>query len=72
MTYFTAAYHGMKCKVYRHYLTEDSEPLVMITNPADLEKAYAMGFSCIGYPNEVAKEITVSEYDLLCENKSIS
>ena len=71
MTYFIATYHGMKCKVYRHYLTEDSEPLVMITSPSDLEKAYSLGFSCIGYPNEVAKEITILEYDLLYENKSI-
>ena len=71
MDYVITEYHGIKCRVFTNYMTEDSEPMVMITSPEDLQKAHALGFTCIGYPNEVAKEITAEDYELLIRNKYI-
>lgn len=57
-------YKGMKCKLLRTYMGEDCS-LIMICNSYDLEKAYSMGFDCLGYPNEIAKKITEEEYNIL-------
>ena len=71
MDYFTADYFGMKCKVFKSCITEDSEPLIMNTSSDDIEKAYDLGFTCIGYPTEVVKEISIEEYKSLAKGKSI-
>lgn len=71
MDYFIADYLGMKCKVFKSYLTEDIRPLIMITSSDDIEKAYDLGFTCIGYPTEVVKEISIEEYKSLAQSKSI-
>lgn len=71
MDYFIADCFGMKCKVFKSYMTEDSGPLIMITSSDDIEKAYNLGFTCIGYPTEVAKEISIEEYESLTKGESI-
>ena len=43
----------------------------MITSSDDIEKAYSLGFTCIGYPTEIAKEISIEEYESLAKGKSI-
>lgn len=58
-------YKGMRCKLFKCYLSKDDGPLVMITSSADLKKAYDMGFHSIGYPDEVAKKISEEEYNIL-------
>ena len=58
-------YKGMKCRLYKSYMAKDDGPLVMIESNKDIEKAYKLGFNCIGYPTEVAKYITEDEYNLL-------
>lgn len=59
-------YNGMQCRVLEYYMDKDGGPYVMIVNPADIDKAYEMGFECLGYPTEIAKRISREEYDKLC------
>lgn len=60
------SYKGMICKMFRSYLHDNGGPLVMITSPHDIEKAYQLGFDCIGHPTEIAKSISEEEYRILC------
>lgn len=55
-------YCGMACKLLEHYMNKDDGPYVMIVNSSDIDKAYQMGFECLGYPNEIAKKISEEEY----------
>jgi len=58
-------YKGMKCRLYKSYISEDYGPLVMIVSSKDINKAYELGFECIGYPTEIAKIISENEYNIL-------
>ncbi|MBQ8296174.1 MAG: hypothetical protein IJX77_00145 [Ruminococcus sp.] len=71
MDHFIADCFGMKCRVFKSYIIGDSRPLIMITSSDDIEKAYSLGFTCIGYPTEIAKEISIEEYESLAKGKSI-
>ncbi len=55
-------YKGMDCELYEHYFTGGDGPYLRIVSPDDLTKAYAEGFECMGYPDEVMKSITREEY----------
>lgn len=56
-------YRGMDCELYEHYFTDDDGPYLRITSPRDIEKAYKCGFECMGYPDEVMKEISRADFD---------
>ena len=58
-------YKGMVCELYEHYLTDGDGPYLKITSPDDLKKAHAEGFECMGYPDEVMKQITREEFEIL-------
>ena len=60
-------YNGIRCKLFKEYMKEGDGPLVMVMKPEDLDKAYAMGFECIGFPNEVVKYLTDEEYEEISE-----
>jgi hypothetical protein len=48
-------------------MAEDDGSLVKILNPVDIDKAYELGFECIGYPDEVVKYLTDEEFKQLAE-----
>ena len=56
-------YKGIPCKLYDEYMGPGDGPLVMVKYPEDIEKAYEMGFECIGHPTEVVKYISEEEYE---------
>ena len=60
-------YRGIKCVVLKSYFSKKDGPLLRIANPKDKQKAYALGFKCIGYPNEIVKYITKEEYKKLTQ-----
>lgn len=60
-------YNGMPCRLLEYYMQEGDGPYVMIENSSDIDKAYKMGFDCLGYPTEIAKKISKEEYVELCE-----
>ena len=59
------SYKGMECTLLESYMREGDGPWVMIINSSDINKAYENGFNCLGYPNEVAKRISMDEYNKL-------
>ena len=56
----TVRYKGLKCILYETYMNDD-RPLVKIISPKDIDAAYALGFECIGYPDEIVKYLTEEE-----------
>ena len=63
----TVEYKGIKCDLYKSYMAEDDGPLVKILNPADIDKAYELGFECVGHPDEIVYYISEEEYKGFCE-----
>ena len=55
-------YSGIKCFLYKSYMAEEDGPLVKIVDSRDIDKAYDLGFECIGYPTELVKYISEEEY----------
>ena len=43
-------------------MAENDGPLVKILNPMDVDKAYELGFECVGHPDEIVKYISEEEY----------
>ena len=60
-------YGGIRCVVLKSYFSEKDGPLLRIVNPKDKQKAYSLGFKCMGYPDEVVKYITEEEYEKLTQ-----
>ena len=60
-------YYGIRCVVLRSYFSEKDGSLLRLVDPKDKQKAYALGFKCIGYPNEIVKYITKEEYKKLTQ-----
>ena len=58
-------YYGIECELYEHYFTNYDGPYLKIKSSKDLEKAYSRGFECMGYPDEVMKEITREEFEII-------
>ncbi|ORX75229.1 hypothetical protein BCR32DRAFT_297016 [Anaeromyces robustus] len=58
-------YNGMKCRMFKSYYKENDGPWLMILSSTDINKAYQLGFDCMGYPSEIAKKITEEEYNTL-------
>ncbi|MCR5292332.1 MAG: hypothetical protein K6E28_05540 [Eubacterium sp.] len=58
----TVEYKGIKCALYKSYMAENDGPLVKILNPMDVDKAYELGFECVGHPDEIVKYISEEEY----------
>ena len=58
----TVMYKGIRCTLYKTYMNDSDGPLVKITDPSDLDAAYALGFECVGYPDEVVRYISEEEY----------
>ena len=56
-------YKGIKCTLYKSYMTEDDGPLVKIVDSKDIDKAYELGFECVGHPTEIVKYISEEEYN---------
>ncbi len=65
----TVSYRGMECTLMECYMHEGDGPWVMIINSCDIDKAYKNGFVCLGYPNEIAKRISMEEYNKLVAKK---
>ena len=55
-------YRDIKCVVLKSYFSEKDDPVLRIVNPKDKQKAYSLGFKCMGHPNEIMKYITEEEY----------
>ncbi|MDO4879152.1 MAG: hypothetical protein Q3966_07665 [Neisseria sp.] len=56
-------YCGMPCE-----LIPPQPPypaMLRILSPEYLKQAYDLGFRCIGYPNEVCKDLSEGEYSAL-------
>ena len=53
-------YRGLKCFLYETYMNDD-RPLVKITDSKGIDAAYALGFECISYPDEIVKYLTEEE-----------
>jgi len=64
-------YKGIKCRMFKSYIKENDGPWLLIISSDDIDKAYKLGFDCIGYPDEIAKQISEEEYKILCERKII-
>ena len=60
-------YRGIKCVVLKSYFSEKDDPLLRLVGPKDKQKAYALGFECVGYPDEIVKYITEEEYKKLTQ-----
>lgn len=60
-------YRGIECVVLKSYFSEKDGPVLRIANPKDKQKAYALGFECVGYPDEIVKYITEEEYKKLTQ-----
>lgn len=58
-------YQGIPCILYYEYLKPGDGPLVKVKNSADLEKAYELGFECVGHPTEVVKYISKEEWEAI-------
>ena len=43
-------------------MNDNDGPLVKVADPKDLDAAYALGFECVGYPDEVVKYLSEKEY----------
>lgn len=56
-------YKGIVCELYEHYFTDSDGPYLKVKFSSDLERAYELGFKCLGYPDEVMKEITREEFE---------
>lgn len=56
----TVTYRGLKCVLCKTYMNDD-RPLVKIIDSKDIDAAYALGFECIGYPDEMVKYLTEEE-----------
>lgn len=61
-------YNGMECTLFDSYPGVDGEPIVRINRPQDIDKAYALGFECVGYPDEIVKVVNAKEYEQLLKN----
>ena len=48
-------------------MTENDGPLMKLVNSKDIDKAYALGFECVGHPTEIVKYISEDEYKLLLQ-----
>ena len=66
----TVIYKGIECTLFDFYLSEDSGPVVRIKHSQDTGKAYALGFECVGYPDEIVKSVTAEEYEQLLKSGS--
>ena len=60
-------YCGIRCVVLKSYFLEKDGPLLRLVDPKDKQKAYALGFECVGYPDEIVKYITEEEYKKLTQ-----
>ncbi len=58
-------YEDMICELIENYYKPGDGPYLKITSPADIDKAYSLGFTCMGYPNEVMKKLTREEFEKL-------
>ncbi len=58
----SVVYKGIECTLYKFYMAEDDGPLVRIINAKDIDRAYALGFKCVGYPDETELRAAVDFY----------
>lgn len=54
-------YEGMLCEVIDEYMALGDGPYLKIKSSADIDKALSLGFTCMGYPDEIMKKVTVEE-----------
>lgn len=58
-------YKEIDCYLYKSYMCENDGPLIKIIHSKDIDKAYELGFECIGHPSEIVKYITQDEFNIL-------
>lgn len=66
----TVTYKGMECTLFASYFSNDSGPVVRIKHPQDTDRAYSLGFECVGYSDEIVKSVTAEEYEQLLKSGS--
>lgn len=54
-------YEGMLCEVIDEYMAPGDGPYLKIKFPADIDKALSLGFTCMGYPDEIMKKVSEEE-----------
>ncbi len=54
-------YEGMLCEVIDEYMAPGDGPYLKIKSSADIDKALSLGFTCMGYPDEIMKRVTEEE-----------
>ena len=50
-------YHGISCEIIEDYLRPGDGPYLKIRSSEDIDKAYRLGFTCMGYPDEIMKKV---------------
>ena len=58
-------YNGIPCELIENYYAEGDGPYLKIVSGKDVDRAYALGFSCMGYPDEVMLKISEEETEKL-------
>ena len=54
-------YQGITCEIIKDYLRPGDGPYLKIRSSDDIDKAYSLGFTCMGYPDEIMKKIDEDE-----------
>ena len=58
-------YKGIPCELIENYYVEGDGPYLRIVSYKDVDRAYALGFTCMGYPDEVMLRISKEEMEQL-------
>lgn len=58
-------YQGIPCEIIEDYLCPGDGPYLKIRSSEDIDKAYCLGFTCMGYPDEVMKRVSREELGLI-------
>ena len=56
-------YHGIPCEIIEDYLCPGDGPYLKIRSSDYIDKAYSLGFTYMGYPDEIMKRVKREEID---------
>ncbi len=60
-------YHGIPCEIIEDFLCPGDGPYLKIKSADDIDKAYSLGFTCMGYPDEIMKKVDLDDNGLVSE-----
>lgn len=60
-------YHGIPCEIIEDYCRPGDGPYLKIRSSEDIDKAYSLGFTCMGYPDEIMKKVDLGDTGLVSE-----